>query len=80
MEGDRLSGGFAEVESNEVTVLVNGAELGDNIDLKTAEAEYAQAQSRMETAAAGGDKSDLFSATQAFKRSRSRVQAAGGKV
>ena len=28
-----LMGGFAEVEANDVTVLVNGAELGSNIDV-----------------------------------------------
>ncbi len=75
-----LSGGFAEVESDEVTVLVNGAELGENIDLKVAEAEYVTAQSQMEKAAAGDDKSDKISATQALKRARARVQAAGGKA
>ena len=32
-----LTGGFAEVESNEVTVLVNKAEMGKNIDSAQAE-------------------------------------------
>ena len=32
-----LSGGFAEVEANEVTVLVNAAQLGSTIDTPTAE-------------------------------------------
>ena len=31
-----LMGGFAEVENNEVTILVNGAERGDAIDKETA--------------------------------------------
>ncbi len=75
-----LSGGFAEVESNEVTVLVNSAERGDSIDLSAAESEYSAAQSRMEAAAAGSDESDKISAAQAFKKARARVQAAGGKA
>ena len=40
-----LMGGFAEVEANEVTVLVNGAELGVSIDASSAEAELEQAKS-----------------------------------
>lgn len=75
-----LNGGFAEVESNEVTILVNGAERGDTIDLSIAEKEFSEAKGRMETAAAGDDKSDKLSATQALKRARARVQAAGGKA
>ena len=42
-----LTGGFAEVESNEVTVLVNKAELGKNIDSVKAEAELEQAKNKL---------------------------------
>ena len=42
-----LTGGFAEVESNEVTVLVNKAEMGKNIDSAKAEAELAQAKNQL---------------------------------
>ena len=42
-----LSGGFAEVESNEVTVLVNKAEMGKNIDSVKAEAELEQAKNQL---------------------------------
>ena len=42
-----LSGGFAEVESNEVTVLVNKAEMGKNIDFAKAEAELEQAKNQL---------------------------------
>ena len=42
-----LSGGFAEVESNEVTVLVNKAEMGKNIDSAKAEAELEQAKTQL---------------------------------
>ena len=42
-----LSGGFAEVESNEVTVLVNKAEMGKNIDFAKAEAQLEQAKNQL---------------------------------
>jgi len=42
-----LSGGFAEVEANEVTVLVNKAEMGKNIDSAKAEAELEQAKNQL---------------------------------
>ena len=42
-----LTGGFAEVESNEVTVLVNKAEMGKDIDSVQAEAELEQAKNQL---------------------------------
>ncbi|MEO1673377.1 MAG: ATP synthase F1 subunit epsilon, partial [Cyanobacteria bacterium J06631_2] len=39
-----LMGGFAEVENDEIKILVNGAELGDNIDRDAAQSEYQEAQ------------------------------------
>ncbi len=45
-----LTGGFAEVESNEVTVLVNKAEMGKNIDSAKAEAELEQAKNQLSQA------------------------------
>lgn len=42
-----LTGGFAEVESNEVTVLVNKAEIGKNIDSAKAEAELEKAKNQL---------------------------------
>ena len=42
-----LTGGFAEVESNEVTVLVNKAEMGKNIDSAKAEAELEKAKNQL---------------------------------
>ena len=42
-----LTGGFAEVESDEVTVLVNKAEMGKNIDSAKAEAELEQAKNQL---------------------------------
>ena len=42
-----LTGGFAEVESNEVTVLVNKAEMGKNIDSAQAEADLERAKNQL---------------------------------
>jgi F-type H+-transporting ATPase subunit epsilon len=75
-----LTGGFAEIENNEVTVLVNGAERGDTIDLEAAKKEFAEAEARFNKAQNGQDRSELMSASQAFKKARARVQAAGGNA
>lgn len=75
-----LMGGFAEVENNEVTILVNGAERGDAISLEQAKTEYAEAESKLQSAQSEGDKQVIFQATQAYKRARARLQAAGGSV
>jgi F-type H+-transporting ATPase subunit epsilon len=72
-----LMGGFAEVENDEVTVLVNGAELGEKIDLEQAKTAFAQAEAKV-AAVANGSRQEQIQATQAFKRARARLQAAGG--
>ena len=73
-----LAGGFAEVDKNEVKVLVNGAEMGENIDLDTARSEFEAAKSEFANAEKGDDKLVKNRATQALKKARSRFQAAGG--
>lgn len=75
-----LMGGFAEVENNEVKVLVNAAELGDKIDREAARAEYTQAQANLEEATKSSDRAKLIQAERALKRARARFQAAGGMV
>jgi F-type H+-transporting ATPase subunit epsilon len=72
-----LMGGFAEVENDEVTVLVNGAELGDKIDREQAKTAFAEAERKL-VAAANGSRQEQIKANQAFKRARARLQAAGG--
>ncbi len=72
-----LMGGFAEVENNEVTVLVNGAELGEKIDREQAQKEYTDAEQKLATSQAGNAQ-DRIQADRAFKRARARLQAAGG--
>jgi len=74
-----LLGGFAEVEENEVTILVNGAERGDKINLEEARAAYNQAEARLGQVAAD-DRQAQIQANQAFKRARARFQAAGGSI
>jgi F-type H+-transporting ATPase subunit epsilon len=68
-----LMGGFAEVDNNEVTVLVNGAELGSNIDAGAAKAELAEAE---KLASSAGSKQAELEASQAVKKARAKVLAA----
>jgi F-type H+-transporting ATPase subunit epsilon len=75
-----LTGGFAEVDANEVTILVNGAERGDTIDKEDARAALDAAQARLTKADQGGDRQERYQAVQEFKRARARLQAAGEVV
>ncbi|MGB8698103.1 MAG: ATP synthase F1 subunit epsilon [Thermosynechococcaceae cyanobacterium] len=72
-----LTGGFAEVENNEVTILVNGAERGDTIDRAEAQVAFDQAQTRLSQASQSEDRQERYQATQEFKRARARLQASG---
>ena len=74
-----LMGGFAEVEDDEVTILVNGAELGTNIDASEAEKAYEEAQAKSDSTV-GGDRKAVMQASNALKKARARLQAAGGSV
>ena len=74
-----LMGGFAEVDNDEVTILVNGGDLGNDIDLKDAESAYEDAEQRLRQVNSD-DSQAKFQATQALKRARARFQAAGGMV
>ncbi len=75
-----LMGGFAEVEDNEIKILVNGAELGDNIDQDAARSEYEQAQTRLQTVENGDDRQEKIQAENSMKKARARFQASGGTV
>ncbi|MDB9458916.1 ATP synthase F1 subunit epsilon [Dolichospermum circinale CS-545/17] len=74
-----LLGGFAEVDEDEVTILVNGAERGDSIKLEEARAAFNAAKSGLNQVKAE-DRQAQIQATKAFKRARARFQAAGGLV
>jgi F-type H+-transporting ATPase subunit epsilon len=75
-----IAGGFAEVEEDEVTILVNSAERGENINPEQARETYESAQARLEKAQASDQRQEIIQATQALKKARSRLQAATGKA
>ena len=75
-----LMGGFAEVENDVVTILVNGAERSDSIDLEKARTAYTQAQERFNQVQNSENRQEKIQATKALKRARARFQAAGGMV
>lgn len=76
-----LMGGFAEVENDEVTILVNGAERGDAIDKEAARQAYSEAEARLNKAqGADVNRQEQLQANQALKRARARLQASGGTV
>ncbi|MFB2935943.1 ATP synthase F1 subunit epsilon [Aerosakkonemataceae cyanobacterium BLCC-F154] len=75
-----LMGGFAEVENDLVTILVNGAERSDSIDMEKARTDYTKAQERFNQVQNSENRQEKIQATQALKRARARFQAAGGMV
>ena len=72
-----LMGGFAEVDNNQITVLVNGAELGENINREQAQTDFTAAEQKL-AAVQTGSRQDQIEADRDFKRARARLQAAGG--
>ncbi len=75
-----LMGGFAEVEEDEIKILVNGAELGDNIDRDTARNQYQEAQTRFQKVENSNDRQEKIQAENSMKKARARLQASGGAV
>ena len=72
-----VMGGFAEVEQDEVKVLVNFAEIGNSIDKEEAKQEYNIAQAKLEEANKGNKSLEKIKASNAFKRAKARLNAAG---
>jgi F-type H+-transporting ATPase subunit epsilon len=72
-----LMGGFAEIENNEVTILVNGAEIGENIDREDARSAFEAAQARFAKSESSDDRQERYQAMQDIKRARARLQASG---
>ena len=70
-----LQGGFAEVESDEVTVLVNAAELGSSINADAANRELEAATSAAAQFEGQAPSTDKLKAQQELARARARVQA-----
>ncbi len=75
-----LMGGFAEVEDDEIKILVNGAELGDDIDQDAARTEYEQAQTRFQKVENSDNRQEKIQAESAMKKARARLQATGVTV
>ena len=70
-----LTGGFAEVESNEVTVLVNKAEMGKNIDSVKAEAELEQAKNQLSQAEDKKNTTEKIKAQETLNKAKTWFQA-----
>jgi F-type H+-transporting ATPase subunit epsilon len=67
-----LMGGFAEVENDELTILVNGAEEGASINKQEAHKELEEATIRFNEAESSKDR---IEATQNLRKARARAQA-----
>ncbi|MFM7549997.1 MAG: ATP synthase F1 subunit epsilon [Cyanobacteriota bacterium] len=70
-----LLGGFAEVEADEVTVLVNGAELGATIVRSAAEAEFEAAQQAFAGFAGQAPSTEKLKAQQSLAKAKARLAA-----
>nr|YP_009314533.1 ATP synthase CF1 subunit epsilon [Liagoropsis maxima]SCW22787.1 ATP synthase CF1 subunit epsilon [Liagoropsis maxima] len=67
-----LLGGFAEVDNNQITILVNGAEEAADIDPEMAQRSLEEASSLFAEAASSKEK---IEATQNIRKARARLQA-----
>jgi len=66
-----LMGGFAEVENDELTILVNGAEEGASINKEEAQKELEEMTARFNEAETSKER---IQATQNLRKARARVQ------
>ena len=67
-----LTGGFAEVENDELTILVNGAEEGSSINKEEAQKDLEDMTLRFNEAETSKER---IEATQNLRKARARVQA-----
>nr|UEQ12096.1 ATP synthase CF1 epsilon subunit [Batrachospermum sp.] len=67
-----LLGGFAEVDNNKITILVNGAEETEDIDINIAQKNLEEATSKLTDAISNKDKIEI---TQNIRKARARLQA-----
>nr|YP_009297304.1 ATP synthase CF1 epsilon subunit [Porphyridium sordidum]AOM66647.1 ATP synthase CF1 epsilon subunit [Porphyridium sordidum] len=67
-----LMGGFAEIENNQLTILVNGAEEASDIDADIAEKNLIQALEDLKKAQSEREK---INAKQNLRKAKARVQA-----
>ncbi len=69
-----VSGGFAEVADNKVTILAEAAELAEQIDVSRAQQAYERAKARLD---ALKPEIDIVRAQLAMRRALSRLSVAG---
>ena len=72
-----LSGGFAEVVDNVMTVLADSAELADEIDLEAARTALGEAEEQLKTL--GETDPDYAETAQTRQWAQARVDVAGGR-
>ena len=70
-----LMGGFAEIESDEVTVLVNSAEIGSQIDQKEAEAALSKAETEFNKYTTSEKSPEKIKAINEVSKAQARLQA-----
>jgi len=70
-----LQAGFAEIDADEVTVLVNAAELGSTINAEAASKELDAATAALAKFEGQPSSTDKIKAQQELARTRARVQA-----
>ena len=70
-----VMGGFALVNNNKVTILVNEAELGDNINFEEAESSFITSKKFLDDSSNLEPKKKI-EATLQFKRAKARFQVA----
>ncbi len=77
-ENIAITEGFAEVEEDEIKVLVNAAAKGSDIDLAEARTAFEEAQAQVDRVGESSDRKAIIEAKQELKRARARFMAAGG--
>lgn len=68
-----LFGGFAEIEGNQLTILVNGAETISEVDLDEAQKNLEEATNLLSKAQTNKEK---IEATQSLRKAKAKIQAA----
>ena len=70
-----LMGGFAEIESDEVIVLVNSAEIGSDINIQKAEEALKEAKSAVSKFAENEKSPEKIKAINEISKAQARIQA-----
>lgn len=73
-----ISGGFAEVMNDKITILAEAAEMAEEIDIKRAEAAKVRAEERLKDAT--GEDSQFQEMEAALQRANNRIQVSARKT